>query len=354
MSGRTTRRTPRSCSPRPEQRRSARVWAGRLRWRLGLERGPRGRSDGIGPVSRGRQRWRWLRRRGRRGGRGRCRERRARGWLIKRHEPQIHGVADIAPSCDEGVRVAAGGRPHPALETVVRHPSATLAAVRAERDRPGRFVTIEGPEGAGKTSQAEALRRRAEAAGIDVVVTREPGGTEVGERVRGILLDPRAAHGPTTDALLFNAARAQLVAEVVRPALARGALVISTRFADSTLAYQGYGSGLGLDELSALERFATGGLSPDLTLLLDLAPAVGLARKGAEVTRFESAFDLAFHDRVRAGFLALAAADPGRFVVIDATAAPSVVADAIALEIARLPGLEALAVRAGDAAAVDR
>ncbi len=206
----------------------------------------------------------------------------------------------------------------------------------------GSFVTIEGPEGAGKTSQAERLRRRAAAAGLDVVVTREPGGTEVGERVRQILLDPGSIHGARADALLFNAARAQLVAQVVRPAIARGALVISTRFADSTLAYQGFGAGLPLDELRALEEFATAGLKPALTVLRDVPSEVGLARKGAETTRFESGFDLDFHRRVRSGFLALAAAEPDRFVVVDAAAPVDVVGAAVLGAIGRLPGLDVL------------
>lgn len=211
------------------------------------------------------------------------------------------------------------------------------------RARRGWFVTIEGPEGAGKTSQAERLRRRATNAGIPVVVTREPGGTAVGERVRGLLLDPAARHEARTDALLFNAARAQLVAEVIQPALAGGALVISTRFADSTVAYQGSGAGLPLDELRALERFATAGLVPDLTVLLDLPVEVGLARKGDEQTRFEERFGLDFHRRVRDGFLAIARAEPTRFVVVDATAEPDVVERASTAAIARLPGLRALA-----------
>ncbi len=220
--------------------------------------------------------------------------------------------------------------------------SATLRRVAGDGGAQGRFVTIEGPEGAGKTSQAEQLRGRADAAGIDVVVTREPGGTDVGERVRSILLDPASAHGPRADALLFNAARAQLVAEVVRPALARGALVVSTRFTDSTLAYQGYGAGLPLDELRRLARFATDDLRPDLTVLLDLPADVGLARKGDEMTRFESGFDLDFHRRVRDGFLALAAADPDRFVVVDAAGPMATVAEAVVAAVARLPELAAL------------
>jgi dTMP kinase len=215
--------------------------------------------------------------------------------------------------------------------------------VAADGGRRGWFVTIEGPEGAGKTSLAARLRDRAIAAGVEVVVTREPGGTAIGERVRAILLDPAAVHGARTDALLFNAARAQLVAEAVTPALSRGALVVSTRYADSTLAYQGFGAGLPLDELRALERFATAGLRPDLTLLLDLPVEVGLARKGDEQTRFEAAFGLEFHRRVRDGFLALAAEDPERFVVVDATAGAGTVETAAITAVARLPGLGRLA-----------
>ena len=164
-------------------------------------------------------------------------------------------------------------------------------------------------------------------------MVREPGGTPVGEQIRRLLLESAPADlqmGPRTDALLFNAARAQLVADVIEPALASGALVICGRFADSTLAYQGYGAGLPLDALRALERFATGGRTPDLTILLDLPVEIGLARKhGPEVTRFESDFDLAFHRRVRAGFLALAAVEPERFVVLDGTAEPDFVQEAV-------------------------
>jgi dTMP kinase len=211
----------------------------------------------------------------------------------------------------------------------------------------GCFITLEGPEGSGKTSQAEALRAHLVAAGSTVVLTREPGGTPTGERIRGILLETAVAGGPghlldaRTDALLFNAARAQLVAEVIAPAIARGDVVVCARFADSTLAYQGYAAGLPRDELRMLERFATDGLRPDLTIVLDLPSEVGLARKSAaETTRFEAGFDLAFHERVRDGFLALAAAEPGRFVVIDATRPFEVVSDTIVAAVAeRLPEL---------------
>jgi dTMP kinase len=213
----------------------------------------------------------------------------------------------------------------------------------------GWFVTLEGPDGAGKTTQAERLRDRATRAGFEVVLTREPGGTPLGERIRDILLGGGDVAGldPRTDALLFNAARAQLVADVIRPALARGAMVISTRFADSTLAYQGYGAGRPLDELRALQQFATDGLVPDLTILLDVPVETGLGRKsGLEVTRFEKDFDVDFHRRVRAGFLALAAEDPARFVVVDASFAPDEVARAVAAAAVRIPRLAAAVGRA--------
>lgn len=206
----------------------------------------------------------------------------------------------------------------------------------------GWFITIEGPEGGGKTSQAEILRSRLAEAGLTVNLVREPGGTPAGELIRGILLAPEAGRlTAQADALLFNAARAQLVADVIRPALERGEVVLSARFADSTLAYQGFGSGSPLDELRALERFATGGLRPDLTILLDLAVELGLGRKvGTEVTRFEAGLDLAFHRRVRDGFRALAAAEPERFVVVDAAAPSDVVSSAIlGALVDRLPGL---------------
>jgi dTMP kinase len=186
----------------------------------------------------------------------------------------------------------------------------------------GWFITVEGPEGAGKTTQASALAAHLERAGHDVHLTREPGGTWLGERLRAVLLartDAAAATDPLTDAFLFNAARRQLVTEVIGPAMAAGRTVICARYADSTLAYQGYGAGVPLARLRALESAATDGLVPDLTILLDLPADGGLARVAPDdVTRFEAEFDLAFHSRVRDGFLALAAAEPGRFVVIDA------------------------------------
>jgi dTMP kinase len=187
----------------------------------------------------------------------------------------------------------------------------------------GWFITIEGPEGAGKTTQTAALAKHLTDGGLDVHITREPGGTWLGERLREVLLartDSIGPRDPMTDALLFNAARRQLVTEVIRPALDAGRTILCARFADSTLAYQGYGAGVPLVRLRALEAAATDGLKPDLTILLDLPVQDGLARKApGEVTRFEAEFDLAFHVRVRAGFLALAATEPNRFAVVDAS-----------------------------------
>jgi dTMP kinase len=216
-------------------------------------------------------------------------------------------------------------------------------AVASDRARGrGWFLTIEGPEGAGKTTQAERLREWLSHAGFDVVLTREPGGTPVGERVREILLDPGAAHDPRTDALLFNAARAALVHDVIEPAIRRGAVVISTRFSDSTIAYQGHGAGLSIDQLRRVEAFATDGLRPDLTILIDVPAEVGLERKDAERTRFESSFTLEFHERVRAGFLALAAAEPERFAVVDGMAPLDDVAREILTAVGRRPGLNTI------------
>ncbi len=191
------------------------------------------------------------------------------------------------------------------------------------------FISFEGPDGSGKSTQIELLATELRAAGHEVVTVREPGGTPAGEKIRAILLGEGGAVSvdPRADALLFNASRAQLVADVIEPALARGAIVIADRFADSTLAYQGYGSGLPLDALRAIITFATAGRTPDLTLLLDLAADQGLARKsGSGRTRFEEGFDAAFHARVADGFRALAAAEPTRWRLLDASAAPEALA----------------------------
>jgi dTMP kinase len=188
----------------------------------------------------------------------------------------------------------------------------------------GAFITLEGPEGSGKTVHGKRLQAAVAATGREALLVREPGGTPVGERVREILIDRHESSVLLTqraDALLFMAARAQLVESVIRPALRRGVTVLSDRYLDSTLAYQGYGGRLGVEELLPVGHFATGGLRPDLTLLFDVPVEVGLSRKSdAETTRFEANFDRAYHERVRAGYLALAAAEPGRWMVIDATA----------------------------------
>ena len=195
-------------------------------------------------------------------------------------------------------------------------------------DGRGRFITFEGPEGAGKTTQAARLEATLRMRGLPVLATREPGGTALGERIREVLLAPSTeAIDPLADALLFNAARRQLVAEVIEPALAAGTTVICARFADSTRAYQGYGGGLPLAELDRLDAVATGGLRPDRTILLDLPVEIGLARKAPDDrTRFETSYDLSFHQRVRNGFMAMAAAEASRFVVIDASGDPEDIA----------------------------
>jgi dTMP kinase len=203
----------------------------------------------------------------------------------------------------------------------------------------GRFITIEGPEGAGKTTQAARLEADLRDDGIRVIRTREPGGTSLGELVRELLLAGATAAvpvDPLADALLFSAARRQLVQEVIAPAIEAGTTVVCTRYADSTLAYQGYGAGVPLDQLRTLERLATGGLKPDLTILLDLPPEIGLGRKAPDdQTRFELGFDLSFHRRVRDGFLALAAAEPDRFAIVDAEPAEAQVWEGVRLAVRR-------------------
>lgn len=198
----------------------------------------------------------------------------------------------------------------------------------------GFFVTFEGPEGGGKSLQLQRLAARLEAIGRRVVATREPGGTGPGERIRAILLDAEPGGVEllgATEALLFCAARAELVSRVIRPELAGGAIVLCDRYTDSTLAYQGGGRGLERDALEGMNRLATGGLEPDLTLLLDLPPELGLSRRrssGGAMSRLDAA-DLEFHTRVRGAFLALAGREPDRVRVIDAQPGAYEVADAI-------------------------
>ena len=204
----------------------------------------------------------------------------------------------------------------------------------------GTFVTFEGGEGTGKSTQIKLLAEKLQAAGLSVRVLREPGGTVVGEAVRRILLDPDHAElGVSAEILLYEASRAQLVDQVIRPALAAGEIVLCDRFYDSTTAYQGYARGIDLTRISELNRAATGGLIPDRTIVLDIDPAVGLARATAEsADRLESE-DLAFHRRVRDGFLAIAAEEPARVRVIDAGGQPEQVADRVTDALKDLPAL---------------
>jgi len=198
-----------------------------------------------------------------------------------------------------------------------------------------RFITLEGPDGSGKSLQARLLGARLSAAGHDVVVTREPGGTRTGEQVREIVLGAGRGLDPMADALLFSAQRAQHVAEVIRPALASGRVVVCDRHRDSTICYQGYGSGLDVEAMRGLQDLATGGLLPDLTILLDVSVDVGLQRRQAgrpdDLNKFEldGTFDRAYHERVRMGYLREAAAG-GRWRVVDASGTPEVVAEEVA------------------------
>lgn len=200
----------------------------------------------------------------------------------------------------------------------------------------GLFITIEGPDGAGKSSQATLLAEHIRSLGKIVVLTREPGGTRVGEGVRNVLLDLEGeGHTAVSDALLYNAARHHSVMEVIRPALERGELVISDRYADSTLAYQGYGGGAPLAELAVIQRLTTGGLMPHRTVLIDVSVEAGLSRRHSGpaegLNRFEtsSLHGADFHQRVRDGYLSLAAAEPARWRVVDGEAERDVVAAAV-------------------------
>jgi dTMP kinase len=200
----------------------------------------------------------------------------------------------------------------------------------------GLFVTFEGIDRAGKTTQARLL---AEALGDAAIAVREPGGTAVGERVRELLKDPEVGVGPEAEALLFAAARAELVARVIRPALEAGRVVASDRYLDSSLAYQGEGRGVGVEEVAAVNRLATGGLQPDLTFLLGIDAGAAAARDG-EVDRFE-AEGRALQDAVLAAYERLAEADPERWRRIDADRpAEEVHADVLAeVQVARAGAL---------------
>jgi dTMP kinase len=183
------------------------------------------------------------------------------------------------------------------------------------------FITFEGPEGSGKSSQITLLSAYLREQGFTVLETREPGGTQIGDQIRACLHDvANTMMTPVAEMLLYSASRAQLLGELIRPALAAGQVVLCDRYADSTIAYQGYGRGLDLADLAHVTRFATGGLKPDLTLFLDIDVERGLARRtegGEEMNRLDLE-QVSFHQRVRQGYYQLVADDPDRWVVIDA------------------------------------
>jgi len=189
------------------------------------------------------------------------------------------------------------------------------------------LITFEGPDGCGKTTQIALLEASLTRQGHLIYRTREPGGTEIGEKIRDVLHNPaHTAMNPRAEILLYSASRAQLVAEMIEPALMEGKIVLCDRFFDSTYAYQGYGHGLDLDVLRAITEFATDGLKPDLTLYLEVDPEEGLKRRlkdqSAEWNRLDE-MTLAFHQRVHEGYAALIAAEPDRWVVIDGLQPPS-------------------------------
>jgi len=195
----------------------------------------------------------------------------------------------------------------------------------------GLFVTFEGGDGAGKTTQASLLEQWLTAQGRTVVRTREPGGTEVGVRIRDIVLHHRGHIAARAEALLYAADRAHHIETLVQPAIARGDVVIQDRYLDSSVAYQGAGRVLDADDVRALSLWATDGLLPDLTVLLDLDPAAARRRLQADDKPFDrlEAEKGEFHARVRSGFLALAAAEPQRFLVLDATRPPEELAESV-------------------------
>ena len=193
------------------------------------------------------------------------------------------------------------------------------------------FITLEGPEGSGKTSHIPHLVAFLREKGYIVFPTREPGGTSIGEQIRDVIHDMKNAEmHPRTETLLYQAARAQIVEEVLRPRLQDGEIVLSDRYADSTIAYQGYGHGQPLEQVRQLVTYATGGLVPDLTILLDLDVETGLQRKSKqeEWNRMD-AYTVDFHRRVRAGYLEMAAAEPSRWRLVDSGQKWDVVQEAL-------------------------
>lgn len=207
----------------------------------------------------------------------------------------------------------------------------------------GALVTVEGVEGSGKSTQCARLAEHLTTRGVEVVRTSEPDGTPLGARVRALFEADGPTPTPLTQTFLFMAARQEHVARVIAPALARGAVVLSDRYADATVAYQGYGQGVDVQTIKELNVLATGGVLPDLTLVLDLDPAVGMRRiRGRALDAFEK-MDLAFHQRVREGYLEIARSDKNRVVVLDAGREP----DALHGDVVRAVD-ECLARRGGD------
>jgi dTMP kinase len=184
----------------------------------------------------------------------------------------------------------------------------------------GKFISFEGPDGSGKTGQLDILANELADAGYPILYTREPGGTSIGDQIRATLLDLKnTSMIDRAEALLYQAARAQLVDEVIKPHIKKGGIILSDRYADSTLAYQGYGHQNTIESLQGIIAYATGGLIPDLTILLDVEPEIGLQRR-MDAGGFDrlDAYDIDFHHRVRDGYLEMAAADPHRWVIVNA------------------------------------
>ncbi len=199
------------------------------------------------------------------------------------------------------------------------------------------FITFEGGEGSGKTTQARVLHRRLSRLAMPVLLIHEPGGTPLGKKLRHLLKRTQGQDiSPLSELLMFNASRAQLVDDVIQPGLESAKVIICDRYTDSTIAYQSYGRGLDLETVRSINRVATGGLTPDLTVLLDMPVDEGLARKGSEQhDRFEQEGN-AFHQTVREGYLKLAAREPERWLVIDATLAKTEIAEIIWQRVSRL------------------
>lgn len=204
----------------------------------------------------------------------------------------------------------------------------TLPVLPNRSARPGYYITFEGGEGVGKSTQINLLKEKLISLGKDVVTTREPGGTEAAEAVRAVLLGNQyQALSDRAEALLFAAARADVVANVVDPALAAGSVVLADRYFDSSVAYQGYARNLGAAEVKALSLWATRGLIPDLTVFLDLDPTIGMSRVG-EPDRLES-LAIDFHVQVRNAFLEIAKNEPERFLIVDASQSPEEISEQI-------------------------